>query len=209
MGGGQVEDLKLLLDAGWHTAALIKLRGKSTIMCPCFATSSWDAIASINNNTVTFGMLDDVPRQLRTSSSVTVDLSDLNWANENWERALELRNADHSRRFGLAFNVSYSWNQTADRRVALANLWCGIEALFGDSSDKPVTDKLVARICSWLGIQDHKTVRDLYDRRCDAVHGRWLEDELADTLAASERILRDTLVKCIDTNSAPLADWGK
>ena len=161
-----------LLDMAWHTAALIKLRGHTALFCPALSSVSWDVISAVSDNSVTFGILDDVPRQIAAPSPKPVSLRDVEWAKSVWGTALELRDQEKSRRFGLAFNLAYIWNQTFDPRIAITNLWCGLESLFGDKTDRPVTRKIVERICNWLPSSPPTEVQELYNLRCDACHGR-------------------------------------
>ncbi|MFQ5778719.1 MAG: hypothetical protein ACE5IP_12000 [Terriglobia bacterium] len=207
-GRDKKEDIDYLLDAAYHTAALIKLKHHSNLLCPSFATSSWDVISGIADNSVVFGVLDDVPRQIRGMDLEPISAADVQWVNEVWDTALDLRGMDRSRRFGLALNIAYTWNQTSNPRLALANLWCGIEALFGDKSDKPITRRVVERICQWLSPLEPAEVEESYNQRCDAIHGRWLNDEIWNSVHGAEGILRQALITCIQKNAVPLPDWS-
>lgn len=206
-GIGRTEEINFVLSLAWHTAALIKLRHHPNLVCPCFASESWDVISGISDNRVRFGILDDVPRQIRGNEIEGITTDDITWVDRIFETAMALRGTDRSRRFGLAFNVAYTWNQTSDLRIAIANLWCGIEALFGDKSDKPVTRRVVEKICTWLPALNPSEVEDSYNKRCDAVHGRWLESDIQDDVFKADEILRQALLQCIDSNSVPLPDW--
>jgi hypothetical protein len=200
-------EFDFLLGVAWHTAALIKLRQHPNLMCPCFATESWDVISGINDNRVAFGMLDDVPRHVHGIKPGPVTADDMRWVDNMWDVALDLRAIDRSLRFGLAFNVAYTWNQTVDLRIGLANLWCGIEALFGDKQDKPVTRQIVEQICKWLSTLNLDEVEDAYNVRCDAVHGRRLDNKINKAIVKSNEILNNALVRCIETDSVSLPDW--
>ncbi len=205
--GKQHQNIDFYLDVGFHTAALMKLRSHSNLSCACFATASWDTITAIKDNSVVFGVLDDVPRHIKGIDLESVTEEDMRWVDKAWNTALGLRGMNRSRRFGLAFNVAYVWNQTTDMRLALANLWCGIEALFGDKRDKPVTRRVVQRICDWLPTINAEEVEASYNRRCDAVHGRWLEENISDATVKADEILRQALFRCIDDDALPLPDW--
>jgi hypothetical protein len=101
----------------------------------------------------------------------------------------------------------YTWNHVADYRLALASLWCGLEALFGDD-ERRMTAKLVARVSRWVpSVPEHK-VRALYKVRCRAVHGSWLDEAQAKSaIGETENLLRLALVRCIETNSKTMPDW--
>lgn len=202
------DDACFLHALAWHTTSLIKLRGHQTIFCPASSSVSWDTVALEANNSVTFLTLDDVPSKISIDDSKPVTTEDLVWVRNNWDRALDLRNASNSLRFGLAFNIAYTWNHTKDSRLAIASIWSGLEALFGVQTDRPVTQRLVERIAAWLDISEH-SVYSLYNHRCDAVHGRSLqEDEILDVIRKSADLLRQTLIRCIETNKTTLPDWN-
>lgn len=196
------------LNLAWHTAALLKLRGHTLLFCPVSCGSSWDTISAISDNSATFTLLDDVSKQIGSASSkTTVSFEDVEWVRSHHLTAFDLRDAANSRRFGLAFNVSYTWNQTPDTRVALANLWVGLEALFGERG-KSTTKALAERISTWVPSVSNGQVVALYNERCNAVHGRWLDEEaVSEALMGSDNLLRQALIKCIETNSKTLPDW--
>jgi hypothetical protein len=200
-----------LHDLAWHTAALLKLCGNWTLTCPASATVSWDTIAAADTQSVTFRMLDDVPKQIGFQQTLpSISRRDLEWVAAHWDTAFELRDFQHSRRFGLAFTIAYTWNHVQDARVAIANIWCGLEALFGVQTDRPVTRRLVERITAWLPDTAEDRLLKLYDRRCDAVHGRWLDSErLGETLKDSCEVLRGCLTRAIERGQTTLPDWGR
>ena len=199
-----------LHNIAWHTAALLKLRGHDLLSCPASSTASWDTVAAIDNQSVHFRVLDDVPRQVALIvGESTVTTADLTWVRDNWDSALRLRDASSSRRFGLAFNIAYTWNHTQEVRIAIGNLWCGLDALFGLQTDRPVTQKLVERIAAWLSDSSEEQIHDLYDHRCDAIHGRWMkDDELGMVLRGTKSLLFRSLVRCIEEGAITLPDWG-
>jgi hypothetical protein len=203
------QEFAFLLDVAWHTAAMLKLRGHTTLCCPSYATRSWDILCAISDNTVGFGILDDVPRQIRGNRDAKIGARDLEWVRQHWSDALDLRCTDVSRRFGLAFNLSYTWNHTTDFRIGLFNLWGGLEALFADKTDRPVTRKVVDRICAWLSPLMPDDVERSYNLRCDAVHGRTLEDaDLVEITCWTDEMLRQSLIRCIEQREVPLPDWS-
>jgi hypothetical protein len=203
-GTEQQEDETPLLESAYHTAALIKLAGQLNLTCPVSATSSWNTIAAITDHSVHFRMLDDVPRRLGIQKPTrSLSKEDIEWVTVYWESALRLRHV--SRRFGLAFNLAYVWNHTNDIRVGIANLWCGLEALFGRQSDKKVTQSLVKRIVKWVPSFSKDSVGSLYDERCNAVHGRMSISQNA--VRDSAELLRQSIIRCIESSSVPLPDW--
>lgn len=196
------------VNLAYNTAVMFKLRGHFALYSPASASASWDTISGIRDHSVLFCVLDDVPRQIGLSRKATViSAADVEWVSKHYMDVFDLRNEEKSARFGLAFNVYYTWNHTSDSRVALANLWIGLEALFGKQTDRRVTDALCGRIAAWIGI-DKKTIADLYRRRCDAVHGRPVDARsMPQSIRDTESLLRRSLVNSIETNQRTLENW--
>lgn len=198
-----------LHDLAWHAAGLLKLRGHHLLSCPASSTVSWDTVAAIENNSVQFRVLDDVPRQiaLRTGQH-TITPGELAWVRDHFNRSLRLREVSTSRRFGLAYNIAYSWNHTQEPRIAIGNLWCGLDALFGVKTDRPVTQKLVERIAAWVPGVSEVQVTDLYNHRCDAIHGRIMQDnQLGIALNDTVSLLFLSLTRCVEEGLPTLPDW--
>ena len=203
------KDPEFLHAIAFHTAALVKLRGHENLFCPVSATTSWDLVASAGEHSVRFRLLDDVPSQIRVGHPSEIIEADLIWAREYWDQAFRMRDGSISARFGLAFNVAYTWNHTLNPRIAISSIWVGLEALFGNRTDRPVTRTLVDRIVSWLGDVSESEIFDLYNSRCDAVHGRPMDAKtLRDTLQGSSLLLRRSVVRCIESEERTLPDWG-
>ena len=120
----------------WHAAALLKLTAAPALLCPASSTVSWDALSAVRDNSVRFRVLDDAPRRILLDSDNRIGDETARWVSDHLENALYLRGKHVSRRFGLAFNIAYTWNLTDDPRVAIANAWFGLEAMFGDQADR-------------------------------------------------------------------------
>lgn len=214
IGGSATKQLNLDVEAAhdlaWHLIALLKLQGIDSLCCPASSSVSWDTVAAVKDQSISFRLLDDIPRHIAIDGpNAELTAKKLAWAGAHYEEAFRLRDHTQSRRFGLAFNIAYTWNHTADPRLALANVWSALEAMFGDQNDSGVTKSLARRIESWMPGASSEDVRLLYKHRCDAVHGRWIEiQDIKDPLQQSIRLLRGSLIKCIETSAVPLPDWG-
>jgi hypothetical protein len=204
----KTQESEFVLNIAWSILSLLKLRSQSNLLCPIYANKSWDTIASIKDNSVIFGILDDIPKRIAHPSLSKVTKEDIAWVQKNLSDSLALRNREIGKRFSLAYNIFYEWNHTSNPRIALANLWCGLEALYGKQNDRPVTEKLLNRLCEWIGYTDRNYVRLLYKSRCDAVHGRVLsQEELLKMIFDSEKLLKDSLIRCVEVVQQPLQDW--
>lgn len=202
-------DTNTLLGFGWHFIALIKLRGQQNILCPCASSESWDVIAAVPEHSIIFNLLDDTPKRIVVSKTLnSVNDDDIFWIEKYYRSALELRDGENSRRFGLAFNIAYTWNYTDNLRIAFSSLWCALDALFGCRTDRPVTERLIRRICDWLPEYGETYIKNLYNLRSDAVHGRYFDEkDIYNAINETNKILREALIKCIETNTKTLPDW--
>ena len=191
----------------WHLIALLKIRGHQ-VYCPASSSQPWDLIAGAPDRSVEMRLLDDKPARISLRPPTPISAGDIQWIDRHYMTAFGLRSINVSRRFGLAFNLAYRWNLTDDYRVGLTLLWAGLEALFGDQNDHPVTSTLATRISGWLPSTSDAHVRRLYRTRCDAVHGRDLDASLSSqVMLETERLLQDALIVAIERNRVPLPDW--
>ena len=196
------------LNLAYHAAALLKLCEQDFLTCPASSTISWDCIAACSDKSVLFHVLDEIPRAyLGRLPASEIGLSDLEWVRDKFKSAFALRNHATSRRFGLAFNIAYIWNHTNNPRIALSNVWSGLEALFG-ARGQNTSRAMAARIATWLPETSVAEVMELYSKRCDAVHGRWVDDsQIQQPLAESAGLLVKAVRSCIDRKKQTLPDW--
>ena len=61
---------------GWHSAALLKLRGHQSLFAPCVSGESWDLLCLREQSDVPMRMLDDTPRLILTCPKRRVSLDD-------------------------------------------------------------------------------------------------------------------------------------
>ena len=213
VGDSDNDSENLLLDLAWHAAALIKLRGHTSLLCPAISTVSWDVVASFKDGSVVFRMLDDIPRSiLLIEDESPLTTADMDWVKTNFKPALKLRGRNISRRFGLAFELAYTCNHSNSPRITLANIWVALEALFGRRDDfrGSATKKISDRIAAWIPGASSTDVQHLYDARCAAVHGRaQTQKEAVKAARDSYSILKQALTRAIETGEIPLPDEPK
>jgi hypothetical protein len=77
----------------WHTAALLKLRGYSSLFCPALSSESWDVVNAISDNSIKFRMLDDIPRQIVfPHEQMTISTDDVKWVKTQPALCLKKKN---------------------------------------------------------------------------------------------------------------------
>ena len=127
------------------------------------------------------GQLLEVHTSLLAPENVKTILTkeDAHWINDNYEKFNYL--AAKSERFRLALSAAVDWQYASGPRMAISQLWSGIESLFGISSELVYRISLqVASLLEERGMtrQDRfKQVRKLYGARSKAVHGEELSDD--------------------------------
>lgn len=149
------------------------------------------------------GILDLHMRMFRLASREPTAFTELDtaWLSNYFAAADRLASA--SPQFHLALQTCSEWRFAKDMRSAIAQLWSGIEALFGMSSE------LVFRIAlTGAGLlaprgpdrrAKFQEIKSLYDLRSKAVHGSKLrEEQMGQAVAGSFELLRQLLVLTIE-----------
>ena len=194
------------LNRAWLASALIKLKGFNAHLPLACSSYSWNFIAGHQERTKGVfeeelkekgvesavnsperalppfkGQLLEVHTRLLVPENVKTILTkeDADWINDNYEKFNYL--AAKSEGFRFALSAAVDWQYASDPRMAVAQLWSGIEALFGISSEVVYRISLqVASLLEERGVarQDRfNQVRKLYGARSKAVHGEELSDD--------------------------------
>lgn len=148
------------------------------------------------------GGLLDLQTSLQVPESLkTLTKEDANWINYNYEKLNYL--AGKSEGFRFALEAAVVWQYASGPRVAIAQLWSGIEALFRINSELVYRISLqVASLLEKRGIarkEKFDKVRKLYGVRSKAVHGDELSSEkLYKAMLESSDILNKLLLVNIE-----------
>ncbi|MGA8849724.1 MAG: hypothetical protein WB564_07895 [Dehalococcoidia bacterium] len=194
------------LNRAWLASALIKLKGFNAHLPLACSSYSWNFIAGQQERTKGIfeeelkekgvesavnsperalppfkGQLLEVHTRLLVPENVKTILTkeDADWINDNYEKFNYL--AAKSEGFRFALSAAVDWQYASDPRMAISQLWSGIEALFGISSEVVYRISLqVASLLEERGVarQDRfNQVKKLYGARSKAVHGEELSDD--------------------------------
>lgn len=194
------------LNRAWLASALIKLKGFNAHLPLACSSYSWNFIAghqertkgvfkeeleekgvesAINSSKRKLqpfkGQLLELHTRLLAPENVKTILTkeDADWINDNYEKFNSL--ASKSEGFRFALSSAVNWQYASEPRMAIAQLWSGIEGLFGISSELVYRiSLLIASLLEERGIarQDRfNQVRKLYGARSKAVHGEELADD--------------------------------
>lgn len=198
-----IESAGRTLSKAWLASALIRLKGFSGHLPLASSSYSWNIIAGHQERTKGIfqeeleesgvesavnsprralprfeGQLLDVHTSLLSPENVKTMLTkeDADWINDNYEKFNGL--SGESEAFSFALAAAVEWQYASSPRVAIAQLWSGIEALFGISSELVYRISLqVASLLEERGItrkEKFDKVKKLYDVRSKAVHGEEL-----------------------------------
>lgn len=193
------------LNRAWLASALLKLKGFNAHLPLACSSYSWNFIAghqertkcifkeeleekgvesAVNSPRRTLpsfkGQLLEVYTRLLAPENAKTILTkeDADWISNNYEKFNSL--AAKSEGFRLALSAAVNWQYASDPRMAIAQLWSGIEALFGISSELVYRISLqIASLLEARGIARQSRfdqVRKLYGARSKAVHGEELSD---------------------------------
>lgn len=226
--GAAIEPGYDTLNRAWLASALIKLKGFNAHLPLACSSYSWNVVAGHQERTKGIfeeelkekgvesavnsprralppfkGQLLEVHTKLLVPENAKTILTkeDADWISDNYEKFNYL--AAKSEGFRFALSAAVNWQYASAPRMAIAQLWSGIEALFGISSEVVYRISLqVASLLEERGVarQDRfKEVRKLYGVRSKAVHGEELsDDKLNKAMVESFDILNKLLLVNIE-----------
>ena len=193
------------LNRAWLASGLLKLKGYSAHLPLACSSYSWNIVAGHQERKTLYykeikergiesavnSPAEDLPPfkgqllELHTKFFVPHNAKkklvkeDATWIRDNYEKFNSL--AAESKSFRFALTAAVDWQYSADQRVAIAQLWSGIEAVFGISSELVYRiSLLIASLLEPRGIERRNRfnqVRKLYGVRSKAVHGEEVSDE--------------------------------
>jgi len=216
------------LNRAWLASALLKLKGYNAHLPLACSSYSWNVVAGHQERTKWIfeeelkakGVASAInsPRrdlppfkgqllELRTKFLVPENArkklvkEDATWICENYERFNSL--AAESESFRFALTAAVDWQYSGKPRLAIAQLWSGIEAVFGISSELVYRiSLLIASLLEPKGVarkNRFNQARKLYGVRSKAVHGKELSDvELTKAMLESFDILSKLLLLNIE-----------
>jgi len=194
------------LNRAWLASGLTKLKGFNAHLPLACSSYPWDFIAGHQERTKDIfemqlkekgveaavnsperalpkfkGQLLEVHTKLLVPKNIKTILNkeDADWIKDNYERFNCL--AAKSEGFRFALSAAVNWQYASEPRMAIAELWSGIEALFGINSELVYRISLqVASLLEERGPKRKdrfKQVKKLYGARSKAVHGEELSDD--------------------------------
>lgn len=194
------------LNRAWLASALLKLKGFNAHLPLACSSYSWSIVAGHQERTKSIfkeelvekgvdsavnsprralppfkGQLLELHTKLLAPENTKTTLSkeDADWISDNYEKFNSL--AAKSEGFRFALSAAVDWQYASDTRMAIAQLWSGVEALFGISSELVYRiSLLIASLLEPRGVARQARfaqVRKLYGARSKAVHGEVLSDD--------------------------------
>jgi len=193
------------LNTVWWIAALLRLRGTTSVFVPVISSERFASIPAIKQEPVLRPMEIHTSRLCPDSSRSLPSIGDTEpeWVRQHWqEGVLLLRNED----FSMAFQaVDFSiWNSSP--ALALVSVWGALERLFSPSHQE-LSFRVSANIAAYLEApgreryQCFKHVKSLYDHRSKAAHGDGKSEAMP--YVESFAIARRVLTRMIETRHVP------
>ncbi len=212
------------LNRAWLASALLKLKGYNAHLPLACSSYSWSVVAGHQERTKWIfeeelkekgvdsalnSSRRDLPPfkgqllELHTkflvpdNAKTTLVKEDAYWIGDNYETFNSLAAESEGFRFALA--AAENWQYSSNPRIAIAQLWSGIEAVFDISSELSYRiSLLIASMLEPRGVARQARfaqVRKLYGVRSKAVHGEELSDvKLTEAMLESFDILSKLLL---------------
>jgi hypothetical protein len=192
-----------------QTAGLVlgalRVRTGADVFCPAVCERSWATLAGVTGNALRANRVEQVMRTHRFDSASLVTAEDLDWVGRTLGPMVGLMENEH---FTTAVEALCSYLHAGNYRMMAAQLWAGVEALFDVQHELSFR---VAAITALLleprgpSCRDlYKSVKDLYDERSKAVHGKKVsEDVLRSHVNKVRMILARLLARIIERGRLP------
>ncbi len=187
----------------------LRIRTGAEIVCPAVCERSWAALRTAPANRCrAFHFERGLAHQTAMEPKLVL-ADDLDWVRNNLATVIQLTGGE---RFETAIEALCTYMLAANDRMKVAQLWAGIEALFGRRNGE-VGYRL--RVLTAFLVEERgparrkfsRRVKKLYDTRSDVVHGGKVKpDELAAHIVEVRYLLARLLQQIIALKKVPTDD---
>jgi hypothetical protein len=207
-GGDPDTEVNFILSIAERLFNLIKIKTGLDFLVPMAATKSWSVIAGAPADSVKIIMLDDIPKSKRFSELSELKSEDILWIIDFYSNFLYLCRYP---KFSIAVEAIFTSHQQRNERMAIINLWAGIESILDIHSE--LRFRIAAEIAAFLEpsgktrIDLYNSIKKLYDFRSKAVHGATITASLiSQHILLVRELLCRILLKCIEQKRIPTAN---
>lgn len=221
------------LNRAWLVSALLVLRGFSRHLAVACSSYSWDMVAGHQERTSSVfhqqvseegvesavyrskrdlppfrGDILDFHRQLLANDKPRqqkLSKEDMRWIQRHFDTFNQLANESDSFRFAL--EAAVSWRYSKEPRSAVAELWSGIEAIYGINQELVYRISLLSASLLEPRGESRKrrflAIKRLYGLRSKVVHGEPLpEERINAAMRDSYNLLRSLLLLSVERGHA-------
>jgi len=196
-------------ELGKLVVALMRLWISPDITNPVISNISFSLAASAKDNHVTLVPVETHERYIKFKTETDGSLSEdaFLWLKEHWNNVTRL--ASKYNEFKLALDVLDEFHFQKSQAMNIVSLWGALEALFLKQKYE-LRFRVSALIAAYLEepgqerLDLQKKLKKLYDARSSAAHGK--PRNKTEELVKSFHVLREAVLKMIDTNRVPSQD---
>ena len=189
----------------WWILSGLRVKTLAEILVPAVADYSWSTISALENHECHINLLEDVPSAARFEEPVEVSSKNLDWVFSNLVSLIDLL---EDIRFRIAVESLCTHQHVLGKRMMVAQLWAGIEALFG------ISQELRFRLATYVATnleprgasrkELFKRILRLYDTRSKAVHGGKIRDvDLKSHIVEVRKVLSRLLCTIVEAGKIP------
>ncbi len=200
-----IEDPRLIFPTAAAILAGLRIRTGADLLCPAVCEHSWATLAGIRNNSCRAYRVEQALFTHSFGDPALVTADDLDWVRHHLAKLMELTDDE---RFRTALEALCSYLHAANYRMMAAQLWAGVEALFGIRFE--IGYRLAVQIARLLeppgpGCRDlYEQMRQLYKARSDAIHGNKMKEvDLARHVAQVRALLARLLRRLLELGKIP------
>lgn len=178
------EDYDHVVKTAALVMAALRIRTSAEVFCPAVCERSWDTLCGVVGNRCRAHRVEQVMSGHQSSSPHVVTTDDMEWVARALSPLATLTTIPETRddRFATAVEALCSYLHAGTYRMMAAQLWAGIEAIFDVQHEVSFRiSALAARLLEPPGPrcrQLYKEVKELYNERSKAIHGKKVNEEL-------------------------------
>lgn len=196
------------LELAFHAATAVAIVSGVYATLPFYSDVSVDSILCSEESSVNFRPLFAAERFGPSLLGREISVQDTTEIGDCLTALWRFQRTDGCLRIKLACELLFSWSQSRNDRIALTGVWSGIDAIMGRNEHQSKR-KLAERISSYLDGFSEDDVIEIYEIRCDAVHGRHCSSErILEGILRSEFLLRSLIAQVCRVGKQPLRDEG-
>jgi hypothetical protein len=198
----QIDDVRLVPPTANAILAGLRIATGAELICPAACEKSWAALRNVTGNSCRAWTVEHALMTHQFNDAVLVTQDDIEWVRNNLGKLTQLTD---NKRFRTALDALCTYLHAGNHLMMTAQLWAGIEALFGVRFE--IGYRLSVQAARYLEPRGpacknlFKKLRKLWKVRGETLHGE--DTALAENVTELRSILSRLLKHMIELGKVP------